>query len=95
MIQLIARIKAHPGQAEQLAHVIEGVILPSRAESGCLTYQAHRAKNDTHVFYFYEQWRDQKAFDDHVASAHYQTYRTDSANLVSDRSLTFLQDVSK
>ena len=95
MIQLIARIEAHPNQGEQLASIIEGVIAPSRAEAGCLTYQTHRAIDDPNVFYFYEQWRDQDAFDQHVASPHYQTYREDSASLVTDRNLTFLDDVSK
>ncbi len=95
MIQLIARIEAHPNQGEQLASIIEGVIAPSRAEEGCLTYQAHRAIDAPNVFYFYEQWRDQNAFDQHVASSHYQAYRTDSAHLVADRTVTFLDDVSK
>lgn len=95
MIQLIARIEAHPNQGEQVASIIEGVIAPSRAEAGCLTYQTHRAIDDPNVFYFYEQWRDQDAFDQHVASPHYQAYRADSANLVVDRYLTFLDDVSK
>jgi len=93
MIQLIARIEAHPNQGEQLATIIEGVCAPSQAEAGCLTYQAHRAADDPNVFYFYERWRDQDAFDAHVASLHYQTYRTDSASLVADRALTFLHDV--
>ena len=95
MIQLIARIEAHPNQGEQLASIIEGLIAPSRAEAGCLTYQAHRAIDAPNVFYFYEQWRDQDAFDQHVASLHYQAYRADSAHLVADRALTFLNDVSK
>ncbi|MGI1806660.1 putative quinol monooxygenase [Exiguobacterium sp. TDN 0502] len=95
MIQLIARIEAHPNKGEQLATIIEGVIAPSRAEAGCLTYQAHRAVDDPNVFYFYEQWPDQNAFDQHVASPHYQAYRADSASLVVDRNLTFLHDVSK
>ncbi|WP_294741754.1 putative quinol monooxygenase [uncultured Exiguobacterium sp.] len=95
MIQLIARIEAHPNQSEQLASIIEGVIAPSRAEEGCLTYQAHRAIDAPNVFYFYEQWRDRDAFDQHVASLHYQAYRADSAHLVADRALTFLHDISK
>nr|WP_231925723.1 MULTISPECIES: antibiotic biosynthesis monooxygenase [Exiguobacterium] len=51
--------------------------------------------DDPNVFYFYEQWRDQDAFDQHVASPHYQAYRAVSASLVADRNLTFLDDVSK
>ncbi|KOP29062.1 antibiotic biosynthesis monooxygenase [Exiguobacterium sp. BMC-KP] len=95
MIQLIARIEAHPNQGEQLASIIEGVLAPSRSEAGCLTYQAHRAVDDPNVFYFYEQWRDQDAFDQHVASPHYQAYRGNSSSLVADRNLTFLHDISK
>ena len=95
MIQLIARIEAHPNQGEQLASIIEGMIAPSRAEAGCLTYQAHRAIDNPNIFYFYEQWRDQDAFDQHVASPHYQAYRADSASLVADRALTFLHNISK
>lgn len=95
MIQLIARIEAHPNQGEQLASIIKGVIAPSRAEAGCLMYQAHRAIDKPNVFFFYEQWHDQDAFDQHVASPHYQAYRADSASLVADRALTFLDDVSK
>lgn len=94
MIQLIARIEAQPGQADRLEEVIESIILPSRAEAGCLMYQAHRTVDDPNVFYFYEQWRDKEAFDAHVASIHYQTYRKKSADFVVKRSLTFLKNLS-
>lgn len=62
MIQLIARIEAHPNQGEQLASIIEGVIAPSRAEESCLTYQAHRAIDDPNVFYFLRTMARSKRF---------------------------------
>jgi len=36
-----------------------------KAEPGCLVYRPHRSTKDPDVFVFYEQYKDDAAFDAH------------------------------
>ncbi|WP_214765759.1 MULTISPECIES: putative quinol monooxygenase [unclassified Exiguobacterium] len=93
MVILIAQIQVKPGQGDAFLDAVKAVIAPSRAEAGCLQYTFHRETGASDHFVFYEQWQDQLAFDAHIASNHYQTYRTQTAALVLDRKLTFLDEI--
>ncbi|WP_130337520.1 putative quinol monooxygenase [Micromonospora kangleipakensis] len=46
---------------------------PSRAESGNVSYDLHLLKNNPAAFYVLANWRDQAAFDQHVASGNLRT----------------------
>ncbi|OAN15633.1 putative quinol monooxygenase [Exiguobacterium undae] len=93
MIILIAQIQIKPGQSDAFLNAVKAAIAPSRAEAGCLQYTFHREADASDHFVFYEQWQNQTAFDAHIASDHYQTYRTQTAELVLDRKLTFLDEI--
>lgn len=93
MVILIAQIQVKPGQDDAFLDAVKAVIAPSRAEAGCSQYTFHRETGASDHFVFYEQWQDQLAFDEHIASNHYQTYRTQTAALVLDRKLTFLDEI--
>ena len=46
----------------------------SRAEPGCLLYQAHRSPDDPNVIFLYEQYADEAAYHAHAESEHFKTY---------------------
>jgi len=50
---------------------IETLIAASRAEAGCVEYSAHINPDDPCQVLFYERWRDQQAFETHIATAHF------------------------
>ena len=65
---------AKEGEADAVAAAIEKIVPPSRAEPGMLMYQAHRDPENPNVFFFYEQYVDEAAYQAHVESAHMKEY---------------------
>ncbi len=66
-----AHWRAKEGKEDRLAAVIEEMTPPSRAEPGNLFYQAQRAVDDPQLFYLYEQYADEAAYEAHMDSEHF------------------------
>jgi quinol monooxygenase YgiN len=66
-----AKWRAHPGKADRLLEVIEEMTPPSRAEAGCLFYQAQRSQEDPDLFFLYEQYADEAGYEAHMESEHF------------------------
>lgn len=64
-LTIIARIKAKPGLEKRMQHDLLNLLAPTRAESGCITFDLLIDTTDPTVFVFYENWRDQAALDAH------------------------------
>lgn len=69
-----AKWTAKDGEEQAVAAAIEQMIEPSRNEVGNLFYQPHRDPENPQVFYFYEQYADKAAYEDHGASEHFQRH---------------------
>jgi quinol monooxygenase YgiN len=63
--------RANEGQEDRIARIIEELTEPSRAEPGNLFYQAHRTPEDPQLFYLYEQYTDEAAYEAHMDSEHF------------------------
>jgi len=66
-----AKWRAHPGKADRLLEVIEEMTPPSRAEEGCVFYQAQRSEEDPDLFFLYEQYADEAGYQSHMDSEHF------------------------
>jgi len=95
---VVARWRAKEGCEDRLAQVIAELIPLSRAEPGCLFYQANRSVEDPRLFLFYEQYVDEEGYKAHGESAHFKRLAHDYAipELLEDRQreffTTFLDD---
>jgi quinol monooxygenase YgiN len=70
-IAVAAKIKAKTGSEAQLEAAFREMITKVRAnEPGTLSYILHKSVQDPTVFYFYETYADQAAFDAHGKTAH-------------------------
>jgi quinol monooxygenase YgiN len=67
-----AKWTAKDGEADNVAAAIEKFVGPSRAEPGMLFYQPHRDPENPNVFFFYEQYADEAAYQAHLESEHMQ-----------------------
>ena len=67
---LFARLHARPGCELQVQQAIAEVQGPTRAEAGCLGYQAFQSVRDAGEFYVHSRWRDEGAFDQHASLPH-------------------------
>jgi quinol monooxygenase YgiN len=65
LLTIVARIKAKPGMEERTRQDLLGVLAPTRAESGCITFDLLIDPKDPTVFVLYENWKDQAALDAH------------------------------
>ena len=76
VITVVAKIRAAKGKGDALAALLKeqaGVV--RKNEPGCLVYRPHRSPKDPDLFLFYEQYRDDAAFDAHRKAPHLAQYR--------------------
>lgn len=66
-----AKWRAHPDKGDRLEEVIQEMTPPSRAEPGCLFYQAQRSEEDRDLFFLYEQYADEAGYHTHMDSEHF------------------------
>ena len=67
-----ARWIAKEGEEENVAAIIGKLAPLSRQEPGMLMYQGHRDPENPRVFFFYEQYQDEAAYQAHVDSDHFK-----------------------
>jgi quinol monooxygenase YgiN len=46
------------------------LIEPSNAESGCISYTMYEGIYEPNTFFFFEEWQDDDAFEQHLISPH-------------------------
>jgi len=76
VLTVVAKIRAAKGKGDTLAALLReqaGVV--RKAEPGCLVYRPHRSSKDPDLFIFYEQYKDDAAFDLHRKASHLAAYR--------------------
>ena len=66
-----AHWRAKDGKEGRLAELIEELAPPSRAEPGNRFYQAQRSAEDPDLFFLYEQYEDEAAYQAHMDSEHF------------------------
>ena len=64
-IVCIAHLEANEGMHEELLNVLKNLIQPSKAETGCVSYQLHCNLENPNVFTFIDKFKNQEAFDIH------------------------------
>jgi quinol monooxygenase YgiN len=70
-VRVIARFVAGNGKEDRLRAVLQGMLAPTRAESGCKLYELYES-NSKGRFYIYEIYESQAALDQHAASSHFK-----------------------
>jgi quinol monooxygenase YgiN len=65
---------AKDGEEEAVLAAVQELAASSPREEGMLLYQAHRDPQNPLVFFFYEQYRDEAAYQAHVESEHFKRW---------------------
>lgn len=74
---VVARLKAQAGKAEEMAAVLQGLILKVKNEEGTLVYTLNRNQQDPSVFLFYEKYTGVEALVAHSSTDYFkQTFKT-------------------
>ena len=76
VLSVVAKVRAAKGKGDALAALLkEQAAAVRKAEPGCLVYRPHRSTKDPDVFIFYEQYKDDAAFDIHRKAPYLAAYR--------------------
>jgi quinol monooxygenase YgiN len=67
---IFGRFHARAGSETDLQEAVRAVADPSRAEPGCLSFDAFRSTRDPRLFYIHSHWVDEMAFDLHATLPH-------------------------
>ena len=92
-VRVIARSVARRGKENQLRELLRGMLVPTRAESGCKLYELYESDSNGR-FYFYEIWESQAALDQHAASPHFKYLEQTIGELVQEPfEVSFLKSI--
>ena len=75
MILVAGTVKYQPGAIEKLKGDMKKVVAATRKEDGCINYDFAVDVTDPNTLIIFERWRDQKALDSHIQSAHVIEWR--------------------
>ena len=70
-VRVIARSVARKGKEDQLRALLQGMLVPTRAEQGCKSYELYESDSPGR-FYFDETWTSQAALHKHKQTPHFR-----------------------
>ena len=77
MLAMWVKVRVKPELKQRFLDAIEVDALGSeKDEPGCLRFNVLQDAQDANVYYFYEVYKDQAAFEGHRAAPHYATWRS-------------------
>jgi len=84
VLTVVARIYPKAGRESE----VEGLLVKMAAavrqhEPDCLVYRPHRSTGEPTLFYFYEQYRTDAAFEFHRTAPHLAGFRAEMKELVT------------
>src|SRR5215510_9278390 len=91
-VKTIATLVAKSGMAEELRALLDGMVVPSRAEPGNLQYNLWRDHADSGSFVLEELYTDGAAVAAHHATPHFEKYLSKINNL-AERTLVMLDPI--
>ena len=79
---VVARVTVKEGQEAAFIAVGNVLVEATRKEPGCLFYTLYQSTTNPRTFVFYEEYKDQTAFDSHANSDHFKTFVGAIGNIV-------------
>ncbi len=71
MHYILARITVKPEAASAARDILQELVVQSRKEPGCVSYDLYQQTDTPHLFQTVEQWQDQSAANQHMKTAHF------------------------
>ena len=82
-VRVIARSLARKCKEDQLRALLQGMLVATRAESGCRLYELYESDSKGR-FYLNETWESRAALDRHLATPHFERLKKTGAELVKE-----------
>src|SRR5262245_47736377 len=71
-LRVVAHLRSRPEKIEETRKVLEGLVEPTRAETGCVGYELMQNNDDPTDFTFVEEWMGDDVLDAHLKTDHIQ-----------------------
>lgn len=71
-LRVVAHLRAQEGKGAALGEALKGLIEPTRAEPGNISYELLASLDDERDYTFVEEYRDGDALDAHMNTPHVQ-----------------------
>ncbi|MGB3561834.1 MAG: putative quinol monooxygenase [Thermoanaerobaculia bacterium] len=82
-LRVVAILLAKPDKVSELGTTLAGLLEPTRAEPGCISYELLQNKENEAEFTFVEEWESDSALDAHFATDHIQQAIGEFPNLMA------------
>jgi quinol monooxygenase YgiN len=82
-MSIVLKVKA--GAADDAKSILTEIAGPIRDEPGCALFEVHQKADDENTFYLYEQYADQAAIEEHLATPMFKRVEDELFPLVEDR----------
>lgn len=69
-VRAVAHLRAQEGKGAELGDVLRGLIEPTRAEPGNISYELLASLDDARNYTFVEEYQDGDALDAHFQTSH-------------------------
>ena len=71
-VRVVAHMRAKEGKGAELGEALKGLIEPTRAEPGNISYELLASLDDDRNYTFVEEYADGAALDAHMGTPHVQ-----------------------
>lgn len=85
MIVVIAKMKVKMGRKAEVFSLAQDLIIATRTEKGCISYELLDDPYDVSSCVFVEQWTDKEALRQHLKTPHISAWRKESETLLSEK----------
>lgn len=82
VITLLCPINGKPGKGGELKAALQQLAAATVQEPGNICYRLHTT-DDPDEFIIYEQWKNQEALDEHMATVHLKNFLADEGGLLA------------
>jgi len=76
---------AKEGSEAKMKELLAAMVIPSKAEKGCLFYEIFQYEKSRRKFMAVETWENEAALDGHKTSAHYKIYKSSYEPFCEDK----------
>ena len=83
-ITVIAKIKARDGREQDVAEELEKLLVPTRAEPGCVIYDLYQSADEKNLFMFYECWEKKQDLDEHLQKSYIKAFMQKAGKLLAE-----------
>ena len=80
-LAVIAGFVPQSESRDAVARILDGMVAPTRAESGCLQYDLYESEDGFHLF---ERYVDGEAITAHQNTSHYRAYKEAIVQLLAE-----------